>query len=104
MDELLQDQALRKHVETATRTSVRRGLADTEVRFGRRVGWYALVRAMKPGHVVETGTDKGLGSLVIAAALLRNGRGSLTTIDINPQAGYLLAHPYSDVVDRVVGD
>ena len=43
--------------------SARRGLADRRVRYARRIGWYAIVRARRPAHVVETGVDKGLGTL-----------------------------------------
>ena len=100
----MDDPDLRRHIERATMQSPRRGLADREVRFGRRAGWYALVRCVQPEHVVETGTDKGLGSCLLAAALLRNGHGRLTTIDINSESGYLIGCPYSDVIDRVVGD
>jgi predicted O-methyltransferase YrrM len=102
--ELAGDTGLREHLTAGTRASARRGLADTEVRYGRRAGWYALVRACRPAHVVETGTDKGLGSCVLAAALLRNGAGRLTTVDINPEAGYLVSGAYAGVVDRVTGD
>ena len=102
--EVLGDEDLRRHVRESTATSSRRGLADRTVRFGRRVGWYALVRGLRPQRVVETGTDKGLGSVVLAAALLRNGAGRLTTIDVNPESGYLIGGPYATVVDRVVGD
>ncbi len=102
--ELAEDTALRTHLEDATRAGDRRGLADVRVRYGRRAGWYALVRATRPEHVVETGTDKGLGSCVLAAALRRNGTGRLTTVDVNPAAGYLLTGPYAAVADRVTGD
>jgi len=54
--------------------------------------------------VVETGTDKGLGSCVFASALLRNGRGRLITVDVNPESGYLIDGPYAEVVERVIGD
>jgi len=104
LDELEQDEALRRHVRSVTRASDRRGLADLTVRYGRRAGWYAFVRTLRPDHVVETGTDKGLGSCVLAAALLRNGVGRLTTVDINPEAGYLIAGPYREVVTVRVGD
>ena len=62
-----------------------------------------------PAHVVETGVDKGLGSCVLAAALLRNAAeghpGRLTSLDINPEAGYLArSAPWSEVVDLVIGD
>jgi predicted O-methyltransferase YrrM len=107
--ELDGDQALRRQIEAATAASVRRGLADRTVRYARRIGWYAIVRARRPAHVVETGTDKGLGTCVLAAALLRNAAeghpGRVTTMDINPEAGYLVAaEPWAGVVDLVCGD
>jgi predicted O-methyltransferase YrrM len=104
-DELESDRSLRTHIENATATAARRGLADRTVRYARRLGWYAMIRATKPAHVVETGVDKGLGTCVIAAALLRNGSGRVTSLDINPEAGYLAkAQPWADVVDLVIGD
>jgi predicted O-methyltransferase YrrM len=109
LDEIEQDDTLRRHLERGIAGSARRGLADATVRYGRRIGWYAIVRARRPAHVVETGVDKGLGSCVLAAALLRNAAegapGRVTSIDINPEAGYLArVAPYADVIDLVVGD
>jgi predicted O-methyltransferase YrrM len=104
LDEIEQDDALRAHVQASTAASVRRGIADRDVRYGRRIGWYALVRAFQPQHVVETGTDKGLGAIVLSAALLRNGNGQLTTIDVNQHAGYLLTGRYATVGELRVGD
>lgn len=109
LNEIENDQELRGHLERATATAARRGLADKHVRYARRIGWYAIVRATRPAHVVETGVDKGLGSCVLAAALLRNAAeghpGRLTSLDINPEAGYLArATPWADVVDLVIGD
>jgi predicted O-methyltransferase YrrM len=99
-----EDAELRAHVRETTEGARRRGLADTDVRYGRRLGWYALVRALRPERVIETGTDKGLGSVVLAAALLRNGTGRLSTLDVNPESGYLIAGRYAEVVDRIIGD
>ncbi len=109
MAEIDADTALRTHIEQTTAGAARRGLADKQVRYARRVGWYALVRARKPQHVVETGVDKGLGTCVLAAALLRNAAeghpGRVTSLDINPEAGYLAkAQPWAGVVDLVIGD
>jgi predicted O-methyltransferase YrrM len=109
LKEIESDAALRRHIEQATAGAERRGLADRQVRFARRIGWYAIVRARKPAHVVETGVDKGLGSCVLAAALLRNAAeghpGRLTSLDINPEAGYLArTAPWSEVIDLVIGD
>ncbi|BCJ58241.1 O-methyltransferase [Micromonospora endophytica] len=107
--EIESDDELRRHVTSATASAARRGLADKQVRYARRVGWYAIVRARKPRHIVETGVDKGLGSCVLAAALLRNAAeghpGRVSSIDINPEAGYLArTAPWSDVIDLVIGD
>ncbi|MGH3741314.1 MAG: class I SAM-dependent methyltransferase, partial [Micromonosporaceae bacterium] len=106
--EIAEDEALRNHIATATAAAGRGGLGDRTALYARRVGWYAMVRARRPKHVVETGVDKGLGTCVIAAALLRNATeghpGRVTSMDINPEAGYLVAEPWSSVVDLVIGD
>lgn len=103
-DELSGDQELADHIRHHTSTSSRHRLADTTLRWHRYLGWYALVRAVQPRHIVETGTDKGRGTLVFASALLRNGAGHVTTIDNNPDSGYLIKPPYDSVVTRVIGD
>lgn len=103
-EEIWQDRLLATHITEATLHSERWRLADSVPRYGLRVGWYALVRALRPDHVVETGTDKGLGSCVVAAALLRNESGKLTTIDINSSAGYLITGRYAQAVEMRRGD
>ena len=103
IQEVQTDTALIDHVQRVTAASPRRRLADRRVRLASRIGWYALVRATKPMHVVETGTDKGLGSVVLAAALIANGSGRLTTIDINEESGYLVQGRYAAVTDRLIG-
>lgn len=104
MREVEQDNDLTTHVLAATQASDRRRLADRHVRLHKRIGWYALVRALRPAHVIETGTDKGLGSVVLAAALIRNGEGRLTTLDVNSDAGYLISGIYATVTDLRIGD
>ncbi|MEU8130387.1 class I SAM-dependent methyltransferase [Micromonospora sp. NPDC049049] len=109
LGEIESDDGLRQHLLAAIAASDRRGLADREIRYARRIGWYAIVRATRPTHVVETGVDKGLGSVVLASALLRNAQeghpGRVTSLDINPEAGYLArVAPWSEVVDLVIGD
>lgn len=99
LDEVSRDSELSSHVREYTHIDPRGRVADPQLKLGRRMGWYALVRATQPDIVVETGTDKGLGSCVIAAALLRNGHGTLTTIDVNPSAGFLIKGRYADVVE-----
>jgi hypothetical protein len=81
---------------------------DREPRFGRRLGWYAVVRAMKPRIVIETGVDKGLGSVLLCAALARNNQdgspGEYIGTDINPLAGVLLDGPYARYGRILYGD
>lgn len=61
---------------------------------GRRLGWYAVVRTFKPRLVVESGADRGRGSIVILAALEANRRegrdGRLVSIDPQLGAGFLV--------------
>jgi hypothetical protein len=63
--------------------------------FGRRLGWYAIARVLKPKVIVETGIHDGLGSVLLLRALGRNGAegtpGQLISVDINPQSGWLVA-------------
>jgi hypothetical protein len=102
------DQRLKDHIIGETMKSPERHVADAEVRFGRRLGWYALVRALKPRVVVETGVDKGLGSCLLVSALQRNAAegqpGKLIGIDINPNAGYLIQPPYDQPCQMVYAD
>ncbi len=96
------------HVRTTTMNSDRAFLADRSIRFGRRLGWYALARALKPRIIIESGVDKGLGACLLAAALRRNARdgdcGHYFGTDINPHAGYLLSGPYAEFGTLLYGD
>jgi hypothetical protein len=70
--------------------------------FGKRLGWYALARAIRPELVIETGVHDGLGSLLLLRALERNltdgSAGRLVSFDINPTAGWLVGtHPLWDL-------
>jgi Methyltransferase domain len=90
--ELLTDETLRLEVNDKTRRrpfSMKRHLS-----YGRRLGWYAIVRTIKPQLAVETGIHDGLGSLVLLAALDRNASegasGRLMSFDPAPDAGWLV--------------
>jgi hypothetical protein len=108
VNEVMEDQQLRNHIEEMSKLSADWFTADAEARFGRRVGWYAFTRATKPKIVVETGVDKGLGACVITAALMKNSeegyKGYYYGTDINPRAGYLLSAPYSNFGEILYGD
>jgi predicted O-methyltransferase YrrM len=98
------DDALKGHIIQSLREGPYRYHADARCDFGRRLGWYALVRILKPGIVVETGVDKGFGSVLLCSALLRNGSGRLFATDVNPNAGFLLSGPYASVGTILYGD
>lgn len=102
-EELESDSDLIEHLTRRLSSNPRRRICATAPHWARRFGWYAFVRATQPDLVVETGTHLGLGSCVLASALLRNGHGRLTTIDIDPEAGYLIGGPYASVIDRRTG-
>ncbi len=108
MRELETDMELKNHIRQVTKKSSKRKVSDDQARYGRRLGWYACVRALKPKIVVETGVEKGLGACLLAAALRRNADeglpGRYIGTDIDPEAGFLLAHPYDDVGTVMIGD
>jgi predicted O-methyltransferase YrrM len=106
--ELHQDAQLKRTVvERVTQLGRSTGM-DPVARFGRRVGWYALARALKPSVIVETGVEKGLGALVLSAALLRNAQeghpGRYYGTDIDPKAGALWGEPYQSTGVILYGD
>ena len=108
IDELMSDEALKRHIQAVMKDSPKRFVSDMEVRYARRIGWYAVTRAVKPRLVVETGVASGLGSCVLAAALKRNGDegfiGRYIGTDINPQAGVLFQEPYRALGEVRYGD
>jgi predicted O-methyltransferase YrrM len=107
-EEIEHDEQLKTHIRSRISASPLRYSCDAEPMFGRRLGWYAFARVLKPKVVVETGVDKGLGSIVLCAALLQNERegfpGEYFGTDINPRAGLFLAQPYSRVGRILYGD
>lgn len=103
-NELRSDFLLESEIQEKVQQSPKRFITDDDVRYGRRLGWYAIVRLTQPNVIIESGTDKGLGSSVLAAALARNGFGRLYTLDINPAAGQLIPDRYNSIVEIVIGD
>jgi len=103
-NELETDSQLDAYIKAGLANHRRGNEIDRQAFFGRRLGWYAIVRATKPLVVVETGTEKGLGSLVLAEALLKNGAGRLITIDMEPSSGLLIGAEYGGVIQRMIDD
>jgi predicted O-methyltransferase YrrM len=105
--EPLQDEGLRDLVRRAARERDAQ-TTDVDCRFGRRLAWYAVVRQCRPRLVVETGVDKGLGSVLLCSALKRNAEegypGEYVGTDINPRAGALFQAPYTQYGKIAYGD
>ena len=106
--EIEEDTELKRHIAEVTENSDLAFLADKEVHYGRRIGWYAFARALKPNIIIETGVDKGLGACILAAALKRNKeegyKGTYYGTDIDLKAGYLFSGGYADYGCILYGD
>ena len=76
--------------------------------YGRRLGWYAVARHLKPGVAIETGVHDGLGSAVLLRALARNEvdgvAGTLISIDIRSGVGWLIPPRLRRHHDVRIGD
>jgi len=108
IDEIRHDTELHAFLNASLRRRGEPVAPDVASPFGRRIGWYAFVRAIKPEVVIETGVDRGHGSLVLCAGLLRNaaeGRpGRYYGTDIDTGAGWLLAGKYAEIGKILYGD
>jgi len=92
LQEAHSDRRLESRLREAT--SCHRSWSKRSPPFGKRLAWYALVRLLRPGLVVETGVDDGLGALALLRALERNRDeghpGRLVSFDVNPAAGWIV--------------
>jgi hypothetical protein len=98
----------------ALRNRIEKSLIDSgypkniQVRFGRRIGWYILIRILKPEVIVETGIDHGIGLSVICEAIQKNrmegSTGQYFGTDINPLAGKLSCPEYEAFSTILFGD
>ena len=106
--EILEDEDLRKHYLEAMQSRMNLGDMDKSFMVARRLGWYAVVRILKPKVLVETGVNVGHGSLVLTSALLRNRDegypGRYFGTEINPDFGFLLHGRYAEVGEILYGD
>jgi len=103
--ELSEDHELDERLAAKLR---RRRDRNPRPKFGRRAGWYGLVRIFKPSLVVETGTHDGLGTAVLLRAVERNAAegtiGRLLSFDVDPSSGWLVADADPDLLELHVGD
>ncbi len=107
-EEIEKDDKLKSHIVEYTNQSNQSKYADTSCFYGRRIGWYTFVRILKPNIVIETGVEKGMGSVVITSALKKNHEegfeGRYYGTDINPEAGYLFQGEYTNYGEILFGD
>jgi hypothetical protein len=104
--ELTENLELRRHLINSWRDHP--DMKDTNIGYGRRMGWYALIRILKPKIVIETGVHQGLGSCVITTALIKNIEegfpGKYYGTDIDKNAGRLFVSPYNEIGEILYGD
>ena len=107
-EELLQNDELKTYLIKKIESSNFKNFADTEIKYSRRIGWYIIARIIKPKLIIETGVDKGMGSVILSEALIKNEqegfKGKYFGIDINPKAGYLFDDIYRKKGKIIYGD
>lgn len=107
-NELLNNETLKTYLSTKIKSSNFKNFADKEIKFSRRIGWYIIARIIKPKLIIETGVDKGMGSVILAEAIIKNKlegyEGEYLGTDINPDAGYLFDDIYSENGKILYGD
>jgi hypothetical protein len=81
---------------------------EPHMEYGRRLGWYAVTRLIRPSLVVETGVHDGLGSTVFLRALERNAadgaEGRLLSFDVRDDVGWLVPDRLRPRHELVIGD
>jgi predicted O-methyltransferase YrrM len=102
--ELENDIEFKKDLDTKINRLPRSKELPSPIPFGRRVVWYALIRIYKPNVIVETGTDKGIGSLVIQKAIEKNGNGVLYTLDKDRHSGSMFDESDLKKIKFLIGD
>jgi len=106
--EIESNKRLKKHIDKIMSESSERYNIGPLQGYGRRSGWYALVRILKPQIVMETGVDWGLGSCILVEALKKNQRegypGKYFGTDIRPEAGVLFTAEYRKYGEILYGD
>lgn len=100
--------ALAGAIDEATEKSPFRWSQNVNCTLEQRLIYYLLVRGLKPRLVFQSGTSRGVGAALIAAALIQNAvegyRGRLISTDIDPEQGYGITEPWRQWVDFKVGD
>jgi hypothetical protein len=84
----LEEAAEDRDLATALATNLRAGGREFYAQIRAPFELYALVRLLRPVHLVEVGVSSGVSSSYFLRALQRNGHGTLHSIDLpTPQKG-----------------
>ena len=106
LDEILSNEDLYNNISSYFLEDPK--LVDAKIAFGRRIGWYALVRCIKPKIVLETGVHHGVGASIIVEALIKNSSegkmGHYIGTDHDLKAGILFNKFYSKFGKIYYGD
>lgn len=106
ISEISENIELKLHIEDSWKKDS--SMSDAIVGFGRRVGWYAFIRLLKPRIVIETGIHQGVGACLITSALKRNQEegfpGKYYGTDIDLRAGQLFIEEYAKFGEILFGD
>lgn len=107
-DELRRDTTFAERYAERVRHTRLRHISDRELRYGRCLVRYLLVRAAEPRLVFEAGTDRGLSTWAMVRALrhagLAPGRSRIVTVDLAEDRGDLLDGDEGGYVQRRTGD
>ena len=107
-DELRSDAAFAERYRQRVTSTKLRYITEPDLRFGKFLYLYMLVRATRPRIVFEAGTEKGLGALAICRALAQNAAlgapGKLVTVDIAADRGGFLEGDEGGLATRLTGD
>jgi hypothetical protein len=106
VDEVRNDNDLAEHIRSNLLAD--KQMKDSKMLLGRRIGWYAFVRATKPKVVVETGVHQGIGAVTLIRALEKNALegfpGKYFGTDIDPMAGSLVSGKFQETGKVLYGD
>jgi len=95
--EIQEDSELRDHLSSSWAHDP--NMRDAQFAYGRRIGWYAFARILKPKLIIETGVHHGIGACVLTSALIQNriegSPGRYLGTDIDPDAGSLFTGKYA---------
>ena len=106
LSEILSDQSLISKMQSELEK--RKLPYQQSGKFGRRVGWYILIRILKPNRVIETGVHFGIGGSIICRALERNKRegfeGHYIGTELNKNHGFLVETLFPNIGQILYGD